>query len=211
MAPARGNVLTRRRLPGLVDERLVCPVCQHDGFETRMERLELAYFEEVIQLSYDCEGCGFRRTDLHITKQEEPMRYQLEISEPEDLTARVVRSASGHFEIPELDIRAEPGEAADSFISNAEGVLDRCVSAIETALRGAQTEEKRDKAQTLLDRAKRLRSVEETWTLMIEDPLGNSAILSEKVERVPLTEAEAEALGVPYPVVDLDDADVVEP
>lgn len=176
-----------------------------------MERLDLAYFEEVIQLSYACDGCGFRRTDLHITKQEDPARYELEVSEPEDLSARVVRSASGYFEIPELDIRAEPGQAADSFITNAEGVLDRCISAIETALRGAESDEKRARAERLLQKADRLREVEESWTLVMEDALGNSAILGEKVERIELTEEEADELGVPYPIVDLDDADVVEP
>lgn len=176
-----------------------------------MERLDLAYFDEVLQLTYACESCGFRRTDLHITKQEDPMRHRLEISQPEDLAARVVRSASGHFEIPELDIRAEPGQAADSFVTNAEGLLDRCISAIETALRGTESDDKRERAERLLAKADRLREVEETWTIVMEDPLGNSAILSEKVERIELTEDEVEELGVPYPIVDLDDADVVEP
>lgn len=201
----QGNVHTLGRLPTTVAERVACPVCRESQFETRMEQLDLPYFEEVIQLTYACDACGFRRTDLHITKQEDPARYELEVTAEADLDARVVRSASGHFEIPELDIRAEPGQAADSFITNAEGVLSRCVDAIETAMRGTETEAKRERAQTLLDRAERLRSVEETWTLVIEDPLGNSAIIGESVSRYDLTEEEVEELGLPYPVVDLDE------
>jgi zinc finger protein len=193
-----------------VPERVVCPVCQNDSFTTRMEKLEIAYFDEVIQLTYACEGCGFRRTDLHITQEEEPKRYRLEVASPEDLSARVVRSATGHFEVPELDIRAEPGQAADSFVTNAEGVLDRCINALETALRGIESEEKRERAERLLQRADRLREVEETWTIVLQDPLGNSAILGDRVEETRLSEEEAEELGVPYPVVDLDDADPVE-
>ncbi len=176
-----------------------------------MEELNLAYFDEVLQLSFQCDACGFRRTDLHITKQEEPMRYRLTVDRVQDLSARVVRSSSGHFEIPELEIRAEPGQAADSFVTNAEGVLDRCISAIETALRGTDVQEKRERAERLLEKADRLREVEEAWTLVIEDPLGNSAILGENVEESPLTEEEADELGVPHPVVDFDGSDVVEP
>lgn len=186
-------------------------MCQHDGFSTRMEQLVLPYFDEVLQLTYECDGCRFRRTDLHITGQEEPVRYELSVETEQDLSARVVRSASGHFEIPELDIRAEPGPSADSFVSNAEGVLDRCIRAIRTALRGAEANEKRERAERLLERAERLRATEEMWSLIVEDPLGNSAILGERAVRTELTEEQAEELGVPYPVIDLEDAHDVEP
>lgn len=211
---ARGhgaNVDTDEPVGTRVDQAVVCPVCGNDTFTTRMEQLEIAYFEEILQLTYSCEGCGFRRTDLHITQEDDPKRFRLEVEAVEDLSARVVRSASAHFEIPELDIRAEPGEAADSFVTNAEGLLDRCINALETALRGAESDQKRERAERLLARADRMREVEEAWTILIEDPLGNSAILGDNVEETELTEAEAEELGVPYPVVDLDDADPVEP
>lgn len=189
-------------------QRVVCPVCKEDSFTTRMEKLEIAYFDEILQLTYSCDGCGFRRSDLHITQEKEPKRYRLDVENLEDLSARVVRSATGHFEVPELDIRAEPGQAADSFVTNAEGVLDRCINAIETALRGVEDDEKKRRAEELLRKADRLREVEETWTVIVEDPLGNSAILGDAVEETELTEEEAKELGVPYPVVDLDDEGV---
>lgn len=167
-----------------------------------MERLEIAYFDEVIQIVYKCDACGWRRADLHITKQEAPMRYELAVQDEDDLSIRVVRSASGHFEIPELGVRATPAEASDAFISNTEGVLDRCIGAIETALHGSHGEQKA-KAQALLERAEGLRSLEQPWTLILEDPLGNSAILSDAAARRELTEEEAEALGLPYPIYEM--------
>lgn len=193
-----------------MEPSLFCPVCDSERLETRLERLEIPHFEEVLQLTYECEDCGFRRSDLTITKQEEPARYRLEVTDPGHLGARVVRSATGHFEIPELDIRAEPARAAEAFVSNAEGVLDRCKSAIETALRGVETEEKRERAERLLERAERLRALEETWTIVVEDPRGNSAILGDDAERTELSEEEAERLELADP--DLGGArDAVEP
>jgi zinc finger protein len=180
-----------------VESTLFCPACDGEDLETRVERLEIPHFGEVIQMTYLCETCGFQRSDLTITKQEEAARYRLEITEEEDLATRVVRSASGHFEIPELDIRAEPGRAAEAFVTNAEGILDRCKDAIEMAMQGTEAEDKRDRAQRLLDRAERLRSLEETWTIVIEDPQGNSASLGDEVERTELSDEEADDLKAP--------------
>lgn len=177
-----------------MEPSLFCPACDSEDLETRMEHLEIPHFGEVIQLTYLCEVCGFRRSDLTITKEEEAARYRLEVTEEGDLGTRVIRSSSGHFEIPELDVRAEPGRAADAFVTNAEGILDRCKNAIETALRGTEDPEERQRAQTLLERADRLRSVEETWTVLVEDPKGNSAILGDKAERTELTQEEVEEL-----------------
>jgi zinc finger protein len=198
------------RLPGLVEASLLCPACESEEFETRVERLEIPHFGEVIQMTYLCEGCGFQRSDLTITEQAEAARYRLEITEEADLSNRVVRSASGHFEIPELDVRAEPGRAAEAFVTNAEGILDRCEDAIETAMRGAETGEQREKAEELLERAERLRAVEETWTIVLEDPRGNSAILGEDAERTELTDEEAEQLELPG-TPEADPEDAVEP
>lgn len=191
-----------------MEATLFCPACEAEEFETRFERMEIPHFEEVIQLTYLCEACGFRTSDLTITKEEEPARYELEVDSEEDLSTRVIRSSSGHFEIPELDIRAEPGQAAEAFVTNAEGLLDRCESAIETASRGTSNPEESEKAQRLLERARRLRAVEETWTIVIEDPKGNSAILG-TAERTVLTEEEVEELSLGDPVERA--SDVVDP
>jgi zinc finger protein len=190
-----------------VEAELFCPACEAQEFETRFERLEIPHFEEILQLTYLCEACGFRSTDLTITKQEEPARYELEVTTQEDLTTRVIRSASGHFEIPELDIRAEPGHAAEAFVTNAEGLLDRCESAIRTASRGSSNPQETQKADRLLERAERLRAVEETWTIVIEDPKGNSAILGEATRSL-LTEEEIDELELSEPT---EASEVVDP
>lgn len=194
-------------LPGRVEPSLFCPACDSEELETRAERLEIPHFDEVLQLTYLCQNCGFRRSDLTITKQEEPARYRLEVTDEDDLAARVVRSASGHFEIPELDVRAEPARAADAFVTNAEGMLDRCRDAIQTAMSGTEDEAKIERGEKLLDRAERLRAIEETWTLVVEDPRGNSAILTDEAERTELTDEQVEQLSMPEPVnADVDDA-----
>lgn len=170
-----------------------------------MERLDIPYFGEVFEVIYICEACGFRRVDLHVVNESDPVRYELAVTEPEDLSIRVVRSSSGHFEIPELGVRAEPAEAADAFVSNVEGVLNRCEEAIITARNGAETDEQREKADELLQKVDRLRALEESFTVIIEDALGNSAIVHDKADKTLLSEEEAERLGHPYVIIDLDE------
>jgi zinc finger protein len=178
-------------------------VCTEQGFATRMERLDIPYFGEVLELTYTCSSCGWRRTDLHIVHEKEPVRYRMRVTRPEHLTVRVVRSASCHFEVPELGVRAEPSEAAEAFVSNTEGVLERCASAIRAALNGAEDGETRQRAGELLEKAQRMRDVDEPWTVLLEDPMGNSVIVSDEAERTVLTREEADALGHPYAVIDV--------
>lgn len=186
-----------------VSDLLPCPVCSERAFTTRMEELDIPYFGEVFEMVYTCDACGFRRADFHIVNEQAPVRYTLEVSRVEDLSIRVVRSGSGHFEIPELGIRATPSEAADAFVSNVEGILTRCEEALMTARNGAETDEARERADELLKMIDRMREGEETFTILLEDALGNSAIVHDKAVREELSDEEAEELGHPYAIVDL--------
>ncbi len=188
---------------GSVSDLLPCPVCSEPAFTTRMEELDIPYFGEVFEMVYTCDACGFRRADFHIVNEQAPVRYTLEVNRMEDLSVRVVRSGSGHFEIPELGIRATPSEAADAFVSNVEGVLGRCEEAVITARNGAETDEARQRADQLLELIDRMREGDETFTLILEDALGNSAIVHDKAVREELSDEEAEELGHPYAIVDL--------
>lgn len=179
-----------------------CPVCHEDQFTIRMERMDIPYFGEILQFVMLCDACGFRRTDFHVVHESEPVRYTFPVRGEDDLVVRVVRSATGHFQIPELGITVTPAEGSDAFVTNIEGVLDRCVQAIEIALHGADDEATAERAQSLLDRTDAMRAGREPWTLVLEDPLGNSAIVSDDAERRVLTKDEAEALGLPYVVID---------
>jgi zinc finger protein len=124
----------------------------------------------------------------------EPMRYELALESGDDLAARVVRSMSASLEIPELGVRIDPGPACEGFISNVEGVLDRIENVVKGALNWGNEDEK-ENALNLLDRIMAVKCGSFPITLILEDPSGNSAIISDKAKKesyVPEPECEPE-------------------
>jgi zinc finger protein len=139
-----------------------------------------------------CE-CGFRFTDTLILAQSKPVHYEMAISTTDDIDARVVRSTSGTIRIPELGVDMEPGPASESFISNIEGVLDRVADILDMVVRWNE-EDNIERARELLLKIEKVKAGEFGITVIIEDPLGNSAIISEKATHRELTQEEASCL-----------------
>jgi zinc finger protein len=137
-----------------------------------------------------CE-CGFRHSDTILLSQKEPARYTLEVSDLNDLDARVIRSSSGTIRVPELGVDIEPGPASESYISNVEGVLDRITEIVIFATNSARQSgdpDKTSRGEQILDNIELARQGQFKLTFMIEDPLGNSAIASEKAKKSSLTD-----------------------
>lgn len=121
-----------------------------------------------------------------ILSSKEPMRYELSVENSEDLDARVIRSTSGTIRIPEMGIVVEPGTISDSYVTNIEGVLQRVQNVLMTASRWVQEdEEKFARSQELLCMLNEVIEGKRTITVVIEDPLGNSAIISKKKLSLP--------------------------
>jgi len=122
--------------------------------------------------------------------QRKPVRYEFKVKNRDDLDARVVRSTSGTIRIPELGIDIEPGPASESFVSNIEGVLERVEEILQNVMLWDE-KEKTERAQELLSILEKIKAGEYEITVVIEDPLGNSAIIAENAISRELTEEEA--------------------
>jgi len=171
--------------------RSVCPLCNNELI-TNWVPQNIPFFGEVMHITSQC-NCGFRYSDTLILAQRKPVHYELKIKSVDDLDSRVVRSTSGTIRIPELGIDIEPGPASESFISNIEGVLDRVVDILEMVTRWGE-KEKTERALELLSIIEKIMKGEYEVTIVIEDPLGNSAIFAKNAVRRELTEEEATCL-----------------
>ncbi len=171
--------------------RNVCPLCSRE-LVTNWVPHNIPFFGDVMHITSICE-CGFRYSDTLILTQREPVYYELKIKSQDDLNARVVRSTSGTIRIPELGIDIEPGSASESFISNIEGVLDRVKDILEMVTRWGE-KEKTERAEQLISVIEKIRTGEYGITVIIEDPMGNSAIIAKNAIRRKLTDEEADRL-----------------
>lgn len=124
-----------------------------------------------------CNACGYRHVDGVLLEKKAPVRLSLKISSPEDMMVRMIRSSNAKVEIPELGIKIAPGMAATGYITNVEGILVR----LEDVLQKIENGGKKKKAKMLLKKIKDVKEGKKAVHLIMEDPTGNSAIISEKV------------------------------
>ena len=110
------------------------------------------------------------------------------------MSVRVIRSTSGTVRVPEWGIDIEPGPASEGYITNVEGIIERIESVVHMAKKWSEQPEEHVKADWLLRQMEMAREGKAAFTLVIEDPLGNSAIIGEDVQVTPLKAEEAENL-----------------
>jgi len=193
-------------MPKLPTE-LPCPVCETGELIFRSTELDVPYFGKTTQTTLLCGSCGYKHNDFILSELKEPMRFELLVESEEDLSIKVVRSASGTISIPELGAKVEPGVASEGYITNIEGVLRRFQDATTLAIRFARETDEEEIAEArgeeVLERLERMIQGKEPVTLIIEDPFGNSAIISEKAIKRVLSEEEVSELKTGMNIVDI--------
>ncbi|MFZ0012437.1 MAG: ZPR1 zinc finger domain-containing protein [Halobacteriota archaeon] len=178
-----------------------CPLCAHE-LTFRFSSDEIPFFGEIMFVSASC-GCGFKYADTISLCEREAARYEIEF-DSDDFTTRVIRSSSGTVQIPELGVTIEPGSASEAYISNVEGVLCRVEEVIQTATKWSSGDpSKFELGNRLLERIDAVRRGEGTMTLLIDDPFGNSAIISPRAQRRALSANEAHQLKTGIITVDV--------
>jgi zinc finger protein len=183
-----------------------CPICSAE-MQFCWESADIPHFGEAMVIAGVCD-CGYRHSDTILLSQKEPVRFTLPISCIDDLDARVIRSSSGTIRIPELGVDIEPGFASESYISNVEGVLDRIEGIVDFATRSAreaQSPEAAGRGEEVLEKIGLAREGRFPLTMILEDPLGNSAIDCERAVKSPLSTEDAAHLKTGMIIVDVSD------
>ncbi len=159
-----------------------CPMCRTKNLTlTEMEK-DIPYFGKVFLYSMTCSGCRYHKADVECAEKHEGARYTIEVASEDDMSIRVVKSAEGTVRIPHM-ITMEPGEAAQGFITNIEGLLRRFIRIIEQARDNAEEKDEQKKAKNMLKKLQKVMWGQEKLKIIIEDKTGNSAIISEKAEK----------------------------
>jgi len=184
-----------------------CPGCNKDSLTYRSVELDIPYFGKATQTTLICGKCGYKHNDILLNELKEPFRYSMKISREEDLSVKVVRSASATVSVPELGLLVEPGVASEGYISNVEGVLQRFRDAVELAIKfskGSEDEkESTEKGNEILGKLDKVIAGKLSVTVIIEDPFGNSAIISDKAKKEKIKEKEAEELKTGFNVFEV--------
>ena len=157
-----------------------CPVCFSKTLTLIEDEQDIPHFGKVYIMSMNCSSCGYKVSDIESEQTKEPCKYEFTVENSKDLNVRVVKSGEATIKIPSLRMSVEPGVASEGYISNIEGVLQRFKKILESERDSAEEPETRKKAKNLLKRLWKVECGDEPCKIIIEDPSGNSAIISEK-------------------------------
>lgn len=156
-----------------------CTFCEKNELTLREEEIDIPHFGRVYVLSMECGACHYRKSDVEPAEKKEPCKFTLEVESEDDLNAKIVKSGSATVKIPHV-ITIEPGPAANGFITNVEGLLERVKSKIQSAGEAEDELTAKKKAKNLIKKLNQVLVGREKLKIIIEDPTGFSAIISDK-------------------------------
>jgi zinc finger protein len=169
-----------------------CPSCDTESVLTTQNEYEVEHFGAVLITVATCRKCGYRHTDLIALTEREPIALTARINSLADLNMRVIKSGTATVMIPEFGAKITPGPYSEGYVTNVEGVLDKIEDAL-TFMMSTAKGKRLKKGEKRLKQMRNARDSKPHFTLMIKDPLGNSAIVSPqagKVKKRKLTKRE---------------------
>ena len=159
-----------------------CPLCYKNTLTLTEEDTEVPYFGKVFIFSMTCSNCKYHKADIEASEKKEPGKYTFEINNENDMKVRVVKGSEATVKIPHITT-ITPGPASQGFVTNIEGILNRAKYQIETARDTAEDNSDKKKAKNLLKKLMKIMWGQEKQKIIIEDPSGNSAIISDRAEK----------------------------
>ena len=166
-------------------EQQPCPLCHEKTLILTEREIEVPYFGNVYLFSMTCSNCKYHKADVEATEQKYPVKFEFEITSEEDMKVRVVKSSEATVKLPHL-ATISPGPASQGYVTNIEGILNRVKYQIESVKEMEEDEEDKKKAKNLLKKLTRITWGQENQKIIIEDPSGNSAIISDKAIKMSL-------------------------
>lgn len=166
-----------------------CPFCHQSTLTLTEDEADIPFFGLCHIFTMSCSNCHYRKADVEADEEKEGAKHEIVVEGDEDLKVRVVRSSEGLITIGKLG-SIEPGENAEGFVSNVEGVLERFKKVVEGYKLSPEEQEEaseedvkaHEQARDILKKLNRVLMGSDKITLAIEDPTGNSAIISEKTK-----------------------------
>lgn len=162
-----------------------CPMCLNKTLTLSEVEREVPYFGKVILFSMDCSSCNYHKADVEALERHEPSKYTFEVSSEEDIKVRVVKSSEATIKIPHITT-ITPGPASNGYVTNIEGIFNRVKKQIEVARDTAEDQAERKTAKNLLKKITNIMWGRQSQKIIIEDPSGNSAIISDKAQKTKL-------------------------
>jgi zinc finger protein len=159
-----------------------CPFCMNKTLTLMETAREIPFFGVCHIFSMSCTSCKYHKADVEAEEPSDPVKYTLDISEEEDMNIRLVKSSSANIKIPYIG-SIDAGEASNGYITNVQGVFERLKKQVEHLRDATDDKAEQKKAKNILKKIMKIQWGQEKAKIILEDPTGNSAIVSPKAKK----------------------------
>ncbi|KAH7839253.1 hypothetical protein Vadar_001811 [Vaccinium darrowii] len=149
--------------------------------ETRMFVTNIPYFQEVIVMASTCDSCGYRSSELKPGGRipEKGKKITVLVKNINDLSRDVIKSDTASIKVPELDLELASGTLG-GLVTTVEGLITQISENLERVhgftFGDSLDDSKKNRWQDFSTRLNKLLSLEEPWTLILDDALANSFV-----------------------------------
>jgi len=167
-----------------VVEGETCPICHKKTLTLMEAERDVPYFGKCYIFSMDCDSCKYHKADIEVDESlnKGRIKQELIINSEEDLKIRVIKSSNATVKVQYVGT-IEPGEVANGYVTNVEGILNRLKKQVEAIRDNSDDDKDKKKAKNILKKMTRIMWGQEPCKLTIDDPTGNSAIISDKAKK----------------------------
>ncbi|MBI4139961.1 ZPR1 zinc finger domain-containing protein [Candidatus Woesearchaeota archaeon] len=156
-----------------------CPVCSEKKLTLSEVEQDVPFFGRAFIFSMRCSCCGYRKSDVECGEQRPKISVAFVVSSKDDLSVRIVKSSQATVKFERLG-SIESGEGSDGYVTNVEGLIERFKKVVENTRDTEDDEELKKKAKNIVKKLQKVLWGFEPLKITIDDPSGNSAIISDK-------------------------------
>ncbi|KAJ6852761.1 zinc finger protein zpr1-like [Iris pallida] len=148
---------------------------------TRFYSTNIPYFREVIVMASSCDLCGYRSSELKAGGEipKKGKKITVYVRKMEDLSRDVIKADNASVQVPEIELELSSGTLG-GLVTTVEGLITKIGENLERvhgfSFGDSVDEWKKKKWQDFQSRLLKLLSLEEPWTLIIDDAMANSFV-----------------------------------
>jgi len=160
----------------------ICTSCGKPAV-CRMKQVQIPFFKEVTIMAVSCDHCGYKSNEVKAGGGIEPKgkKHILKIRTKEDLARDILKSDMASIQIPELEWDIGMGCIAGKF-TTLEGILndlkEHLIDKNPFAMGDSSTSDRNERYATFKSNVDKILNLEIEASFILDDPSGNSYILS---------------------------------
>ncbi|CBZ55643.1 hypothetical protein NCLIV_060680 [Neospora caninum Liverpool] len=175
-------------LKNLTEVESLCPNCEKNG-KTLLLLHKIPHFREIVLISFSCPHCNYSNREVQSAACLAPqgVRLELTVRSAADLDRQIVRSEHATLIVKEIELEVPPKRDRGE-LTTVEGAIRHMIEALRVAqpVRRTEAPEVAAKIDEIILRLVGFiasETLEKPWTLILDDPSGNSYIEALPAER----------------------------